>query len=484
MSIAEFSEAMRNRALISWFDLEAKGGNSASAAARKKYSAENVNTLVNPSSDYRSAEQTAAKTSFVITKDTIRDLLKDLKGITDKDILEQQTEVYFAKFAAKGAGVKVNRKKITVGNGIPAVFFNSISFDSITNLVNSILDLNAGQLSTQYEKGHVIGVATALLYRTSTRISQIDARGGQGSSSISTSRAKEILLKELDTVIKYYAKLDFDSANIRPAEDVSLYASATKILSAKGTAKYLVELQPKVRNQASAKEVQATIGSIRKLFSPGNLSDQARLKILDNLIENVQNADFKNYLVNELRSSPTFLQMITTGVAKAAEGNPIDQKYNVPTVKVASKKVPSPDLKNIRALAQTEKRKLESLKKKIATKVRSTVNISSSTIALESLLRARLSDQVAKNMGTGDSKRLLNYRTGRFAKSVTFERLSVSRQGMITAFYSYMKNPYATFSEGGRQQYPRTRDPKTLISTSIRELAAPLVGNRLRSVSL
>jgi len=87
-------------------------------------------------------------------------------------------------------------------------------------------------------------------------------------------------------------------------------------------------------------------------------------------------------------------------------------------------------------------------------------------------------------MGTGNSRDVLNYRSGRFAESVKVERLSESRQGMLTAFYSYMKNPYATFSQGGRQQYPRSRDPKTLISKSIREIAQTMVTNQLRAVNV
>ena len=87
-------------------------------------------------------------------------------------------------------------------------------------------------------------------------------------------------------------------------------------------------------------------------------------------------------------------------------------------------------------------------------------------------------------MGTGSSKNLLNLRSGRFAESVKVERLTESRAGMITAFYTYMKNPYATFSEGGRQSKPRSRDPKLLISKSIREIAATQVGNRMRAVAL
>jgi hypothetical protein len=85
-------------------------------------------------------------------------------------------------------------------------------------------------------------------------------------------------------------------------------------------------------------------------------------------------------------------------------------------------------------------------------------------------------------MGDGSRKDILNYRTGRLAGSAKVESLSQSREGMITAFYSYMKNPYATFSQGGRQQNPKSRDPKLLIGTSIKEIAAQQVTNRLRAV--
>ena len=85
-------------------------------------------------------------------------------------------------------------------------------------------------------------------------------------------------------------------------------------------------------------------------------------------------------------------------------------------------------------------------------------------------------------MGNGSDRRVLNYRTGRFAASAKVERLSESRAGLITAFYSYMKNPYQTFEPGFRQGSPKTRDPKLLIGKSIKEIAATLVGNRMRAV--
>ena len=86
-------------------------------------------------------------------------------------------------------------------------------------------------------------------------------------------------------------------------------------------------------------------------------------------------------------------------------------------------------------------------------------------------------------MGTGSRRDILNLRSGRFAESVKVNNISSSRAGMISVFYSYMKNPYATFSQGGLQQYPRSRDPKLLISRSIRELAAQQMITKLRTVA-
>jgi hypothetical protein len=103
---------------------------------------------------------------------------------------------------------------------------------------------------------------------------------------------------------------------------------------------------------------------------------------------------------------------------------------------------------------------------------------------LQSLINMHLQDVISANMGDGKRKDVLNYRTGRLAASATVDGMSESRSGMITAFYSYMKNPYATFSEGGRQQNPKSRDPKLLIGTAIREIAATKVGTRLRAVSI
>lgn len=107
-----------------------------------------------------------------------------------------------------------------------------------------------------------------------------------------------------------------------------------------------------------------------------------------------------------------------------------------------------------------------------------------SLASLQQLINDKLQSVITANMGRGSETRILNNRTGRFAASAQVERMSQSREGMITAFYSYMKNPYQTFEPGFRQGSPQTRDPKLLIAKSIREIAATKVGNRLRAVSI
>lgn len=156
-------------------------------------------------------------------------------------------------------------------------------------------------------------------------------------------------------------------------------------------------------------------------------------------------------------------KVLKTNTAKA------NQKMELPVSVVSKKKVPI-----------TAKKKSTQVKMNIKS-VRTSAG-TTSLAPLQSLLDSSLFEQVKKNMGTGSAKNVLNYRTGRLAASAKVERLSESREGMITAFYTYMKNPYATFSEGGLQSRPKTRDPKLLISKSIRELGATLAYNRMRAV--
>lgn len=172
-------------------------------------------------------------------------------------------------------------------------------------------------------------------------------------------------------------------------------------------------------------------------------------------------------------SSPSALDYIVHQVVNTLSGKPIETFRQTKT-KSKTKKVKT-----------TEKIKVHNptssgSKSKIS--LRGLSGQFYSLASLQALLDRHLQDVISANMGNGNDRQVLNYRTGRLAASAKVERLSASREGIITAFYSYMRNPYGTFSDGGRQQYPRSRDPKLLIGNSIKEIAATQVANRMRAV--
>jgi len=94
---------------------------------------------------------------------------------------------------------------------------------------------------------------------------------------------------------------------------------------------------------------------------------------------------------------------------------------------------------------------------------------------LQNIIQSQITEKVKENMGEGGS---LENRTGRFAESVTITNVTQSRQGTLTAFYNYMKYPYQTFERGFKQGSTR-RDPRLLISRSIRDIATKLVSHKL-----
>lgn len=208
-----------------------------------------------------------------------------------------------------------------------------------------------------------------------------------------------------------------------------------------------------------------------KIQKPAELTRSASKKMQDTLMRLV-------FRMNPLlgQSSRNVLDFVKDSITSALVGK---KTFTEKTSKVVS---------------TTKQVKVTSIKQKSPTKVsagtlsgrqvplNTLVNKPSTLASLHAILDSALVQRVKENMGDGTRRDVLNLRSGRFAESAKVERLSESRAGMITAFYTYMKNPYATFSDGGRQGYPKSRDPKLLISKSIREIAATQVGNRMRAV--
>lgn len=183
-----------------------------------------------------------------------------------------------------------------------------------------------------------------------------------------------------------------------------------------------------------------------------------------------------------LSASPNIVEFIESSIASSILGKKalvVKSKNKSPSKQVKVKNLPKTSSTNI---------KIGKIKvPNQALPAASTFNYAQLPRAytdLQIILERSIREEVQRNMGNGTATKVLNYRTGRFANSVKIERLSQSRAGMISVFYSYMKNPYATFSDGGLQQYPKSRDPKLLISKSIRDIAAREAYNNLRAVNV
>jgi hypothetical protein len=100
-----------------------------------------------------------------------------------------------------------------------------------------------------------------------------------------------------------------------------------------------------------------------------------------------------------------------------------------------------------------------------------------SDLQLLSLLKAKLPQTVAENMGPPG----LEYQTGRFASSVRPTDVVRTAQGHPSVGYTYQKNPYQVFEMGAGDSRWATsdRDPRKVIDLSVREIAAQLVVGRL-----
>lgn len=122
--------------------------------------------------------------------------------------------------------------------------------------------------------------------------------------------------------------------------------------------------------------------------------------------------------------------------------------------------------------------------KAVNTPIRSVTGRFYNIANLSTILNEKLPEQIRKNMGKGSAKSILNYRSGRFANSARIKQLVRTREGHIEAFYTYMKYPYQTFEPGFKQGEPKSRDPRILISKSIREIATDIVINRLKATRI
>lgn len=341
-------------------------------------------------------------------------------------------------------------------------------------------------------KGHIYGMMTGAVLGARDELYKYLTKSTTKISPIMSSDEADHALAFLDSLISHLQKLDIESAELKTL------TSPVFLKYNKSATKFLIELQTNVDNAASAKLVQKLSGQkggqtgIRALINPRSTQEKALQGILNILIAD---GTFTTGEVLDFKSSPTLRDLITDVILEPFGVKPKNPKnIQSPNIKLPNEIIVAyvnekakaeyrKSLKKTIADAKANKQSIKKQKGNIA-QAKTSLLAGTNLLSLTNLINSHLQSVISANMGDGTSSSILNYRTGRFASTVKVDHLSTSRQGMITAFYSYMKNPYATFSVGGKQSEPASRDPKLLISRSIREIAQQKVANQLRAVAI
>jgi hypothetical protein len=536
MSIQEFSTALKDKAnTAAAQELTAIQQRllrfSTSTLANRNEMLNAASILNTDSEKFRQVGEKQGRTRLVITRESAASLIKAfIPGIDPDKGLEEYLRFLNTKYGNKKAkhfeiysdeGKNIIKKSsrtilssvLTKDNITKATAFRGINFshaNALKHIIEFLRSLGAfaglsdSEASTQitnlFERGHIYAQTTGR---------QLLSIGGISEENT-----------VLDKLIRLSMDLDAASSTISNKPIYSeLNAAIQKDFTA-GSIFMNIEFQEKfsstgIGNQDTGKITKGLqlISSLMKLLTLEYSDNKKRLigipkigsvseaaKSFDNIVKKLtkyttqMEAVLAGYVqnpakyVSDLKSSDSINQFIDKRVRNTMQGRKSQSvKINhsaVSVYKTQTTKVKIPKTTELVAAAKSSKQELQKLKASIISnpKFLQADAETYSLVDLQSLLDANLVEQVKQNMGTGSRRDILNLRTGRFAESVKVERLSESRAGMITAFYTYMRNPYGTFSDGGKQQYPKTRDPKLLISKSIRQIAQSRVQNRLRAV--
>lgn len=461
MGLANFTAAIKDKAYKEWFKNSSKS------------------IFIQTTSELRDTEQATQKTSFLLRQEDITSIAAKLAG---RSITEEELATI-----NKNVLASVRRNRIIVRKD-GSYYFPVINFETgISNVLDKAfkdlpkveyVDGKTGKsrevrISDFFQKGHVLSIATNVAKQTVRNLGVSKAPDA----------VKKTLIPILEDIVKKLQEDDLASANVGSL-DYDLYAKYTK-----NPYKYLVEMQLVEINQSSGRDARTLTYGLRRYFNPDKEVEFKKF-----FRTRAEDDKFIQGLITS-KGSPSMVDMIESLVADSITGKKTKQlSTSVPNTKIArvKNKVDTTQVrKNIKSQIASTKAAIRKLNK-AADLAKTSLNnqkivdtLDDINIAkLQALLDARIQDQVKRNMGKGNRHDILNLRTGRFAESVEIKRLTRSRNDLITVFYSYMRSPYATFAEGGKQEYPRSRNPKTLISKSIRDLAMELAITKLRAVNI
>lgn len=532
MSVAEFSQTLRDRIFSRFTGLKTRDN-------REEYK-----KLVD-SEKFRAKYETAKKgASSEISASSLNKLKNDLVRDIEDDTLKSSTERFlksidFNSFVAYLKTTKYVQDLIETNPGefrlqsVPQAvlrdqFLNYIELQLAIFGFNPVIEASIfDHITKNIQSGHLAGVFTLRLKEALF----IDVKQtGQGYRDFTLDLGEGVDKGSIDTlerIMKVILDADYLTSNIVDKEHI--FAKATK--SVLGNSPHLeVELQYSKDNEAAGKLLKDAGSGLNDLIKAisSNLtskdtaaSDGFRklvisLKPLTELVlakaaelrATPSGKDLADQIAGDARSlsllasslvntkgSPSMVESVSKNIANIIKHGKVLEQVTTTITSKASKSSKDSDVQNINktlkqvagALKQLQaevKKQNKASGQKASRQIVPKLQGMPSLTSLQDLINRNLQNVISANMGDGSDNKVLNYKTGRFAGSAKVEHLSKSRAGMITAFYSYMKNPYQTFEPGFKQGTPKSRDPKLLIAKSIREIAATKVADKLRAQAL
>jgi hypothetical protein len=525
MSVAEFSPVLRQKII----EVMSDSSNKIDLASFGPKTRKQLFKEAPDTKDIRSKFESSKYHTSSLTIDGMQELTTRLITVVEEDTAKTVVEDFFnsPNFFIDFVGyVEQNESVSEFGatdyrienvpqENLKKLFVRYLRENLTGGVSQSVID----NLAKNIESGHLAGVfflklKTAL--GVNTEFSK-DVNATYRDFTVSMpGLSDDKALRALDTILK--AVLDADYLTSHLITNSQVMVDATKsVLGSNPT--LVTELQFKQDNKAAGDLLQQTgrqlnalisgairgetspvDGAIEKLIQSLKPLAAAILQKAEDLKEPLSSQGIYNQIVDNAKYlSETLINTpgsvtLKDGIGKSL-ANLIDTGKVLPASNSKIKLAPiieqHKEVLDISKVAKDFKKAAETLKAAVKkTKVSKNVNVragrsaqdSTNLLSLLNLINAHIQNVVSANMGDGSSRNVLNYRTGRFASSVKVEKLSKSRAGMITAFYSYMRNPYGTFSSGGRQEFPKSRDPKLLISKSIKEIVSKKMADRMRAV--
>jgi hypothetical protein len=448
-----------------------------------------------------------------------------------KFILNKYKDVYIKRTSTKqyayetlqttGGDVRIGTRRGT-NNEEDLVIFKNLDHGKFKPLFLEFLKTNTGAdqelitfIGENLDAGHLAGAFNIKLRRIFNLQVAGDPSGEKTYRDFRVSAGTDSELNEtFNRILLLIHDADYVSSNI--VYDIKLFTSAAKEIhrpKGRGGPRVAVELQLSKLNADAGRALSAIGRQLNNLIESVDASKSridviAAKKAVEGVLKNLNSvvaviektverlnklnisqearsrletilADAKTTQgLITARGSSSLVESVAEDIAAALTGKKLpEQQTRVTKTTKLTTKSGTGQKKRIPKVKKPAKRQVPQI-----TKVRAVTMPQPSLTSLENLLRLQLQQTVRQNMGTGTRRDILNLRSGRFASSVKIDRLTQSREGTITAFYDYMRYPYATFSRGGDQERPFTRDPKLLIAGSIRQIAEQVTTQRLRAV--